>query len=63
MATGANAISPRPISSRPHCDVDEGAIRPDACPPHDHRALVVVAGAWLAFSVVAAIHELIASGN
>ena len=42
--------------------VDKHAIGPDAYRPCDHRALVVVAGAWLAFYVVATIHELIAPG-
>ena len=32
-----------------------------ACPPYDQRALVVVASAWLALYVVAAIH--VASGS
>ena len=35
----------------------------DAYLPCDQRGLVVVASAWLAFYVIAAIHHFIASGN
>jgi len=42
-------------------EVDKREIGPDACPPYDHRGLIVVAGGWLAFYVIAAIHDLIAS--
>jgi hypothetical protein len=34
----------------------------DASPPYNHRGTVVVASAWLAFYVIAAIHHFIASG-
>ena len=43
-------------------EVGEREIGPDAHAPYDHRGLVVVASAWLAFYVVAAIHDLIAAG-
>jgi hypothetical protein len=43
-------------------EVEKREIGPDAYRPYDHRGLVVVASAWLAFYVVAAIHGLIASG-
>jgi hypothetical protein len=46
------------------CDVSESDQRDigrDASPPYDHRGIVVVASAWLAFYVVAAIHDFIAS--
>jgi hypothetical protein len=43
-------------------EVDKPEIRPDAYRPYDHRGLVVAASAWLAFYVVAAFHDLIASG-
>jgi len=54
----------RPVQNR--CDVaesDKPDIRRDAFPPYDHRATVVVASAWLAFYVIAAIHPFMASGN
>lgn len=35
----------------------------DANPPYDYGGAVVVASAWLAFYVIAALHHLIASGN
>jgi hypothetical protein len=31
--------------------------------PYNHRGTVVVASAWLALYVIAAIHQLIATGN
>jgi hypothetical protein len=34
----------------------------DDYPPYDHRGVVVVASAWLAFYVIAATHAFIASG-
>jgi hypothetical protein len=43
-------------------EVDKREIRPDAYLPYDPRGLVVVAGGWLAFYVIAAIHDFIASG-
>jgi len=48
------------------CDVSESDQRDigrDASPPYDHSGIVVVASAWLAFYVIAAIHTFIASGN
>ena len=42
-------------------EVDKPEIGPDAYLPYDPRGLVVVAGGWLAFYVIAAIHGLIAS--
>jgi hypothetical protein len=42
--------------------VDKREIAPDAWLPYDPRGLVVVAGGWLAFYVIAAIHDVIASG-
>ena len=41
---------------------DSGEIGREAAAPYDHRGIVVVASAWLAFYVVAAIHGFIASG-
>jgi hypothetical protein len=41
--------------------VDEHEIGPDTCLPYDPRGLIVVAGGWLAFYVIAAIHGFIAS--
>jgi hypothetical protein len=41
---------------------DKRETAPDAHQPYDHRGLVVVASAWLAFYVVATIHDFIASG-
>ena len=43
-------------------EVDTREIGPDAQAPYDHRGLVVVASAWLAFYVVATVHDFIASG-
>jgi hypothetical protein len=43
-------------------EVDKRATGPDADPPYDYRALAVAASAWLAFYVIAIIHELIAPG-
>jgi hypothetical protein len=59
-----------PQNRRDVSEFDKCEIGRDAHPPRDHRALyprydhrafVVVASAWLAFYVIAAIH--IASGN
>ena len=53
-------------SVQDHCDVsefDKSEIGRDAFPPYNHRGTVVVASVWLAFYVIAAIHEFIASGN
>jgi hypothetical protein len=43
-------------------EFDKREIGRDASAPYDHRGLVAVAGAWLAFYVIAAIHDFIASG-
>jgi hypothetical protein len=43
-------------------EADRRETRPNACPPYDHRGLVVVASAWLAFYVVATVYDLIATG-
>ena len=32
-------------------------------PPYDHRGTIIVAGAWLAFYVITAIHHFMSSGN
>jgi hypothetical protein len=56
------AVAP---SAQDRCDVravDDREIGPDACLPYDPRGLIVVAGGWLAFYVIAAIHGFIASG-
>ena len=53
-------------SVQDRCDVSESDQRDigrDASPPYDHSGIVVVASAWLAFYVIAAIHTFIASGN
>ncbi len=53
-------------SVQDRCDVaefDKPEIGRDAFPPYNHRGTVVVASAWLAFFVIAAIHHFIASGN
>jgi hypothetical protein len=42
-------------------EVDKREIGPDAYLPYDPRGLVVVAGGWLAFYVIAAVHDFIAS--
>ncbi len=36
---------------------------PDACPPYDHRGIIAVGCAWLAFYVIVAIHHLMTSGS
>ena len=56
--------APRSVQDR--CDVsasDQRDIGQSASPPYNHSGIVVVASAWLAFYVVAAIHTFIASGN
>ena len=55
--------APRSVQDR--CDVSESDQRDvgqSASPPYDHSGIVVVASAWLAFYVIAAIHDFIASG-
>jgi len=50
-------------SVQDRCDVprfDKCEVGRDANPPYDHRGVVVVASAWLAFYIIAAT---IASGN
>jgi hypothetical protein len=79
METRANALTPtleyageprwrqpvtRSIQDRGDLpESDRREIGEDACRPYDHKGLVVVASAWLAFYVFATIHDLIASGN
>lgn len=53
-------------SVQDRCEVsefDKPEIGREASPPYDHRGTVVVASAWLAFYVIAAVHHLKASGN
>jgi hypothetical protein len=55
-----------PQSSQDRCDVQESdrcEVGRDAHSPCDKRGVVVVASAWLAFYVIAAIHHFMASGN
>jgi hypothetical protein len=50
-------------SVQDRCDVsefDKREIGRDASPPYNHGGTVVVASAWLAFYVIAAIHHFIA---
>jgi hypothetical protein len=56
----AVARSVQDCSDAHQCDTHE--IGQDASPPYDQRGLVIVASAWLAFYVIAAIHPLL-SGN
>jgi hypothetical protein len=42
---------------------DQREIGEHAYPPYDHKGLVLVASAWLAFYFFATIHDLIAFGN
>ena len=42
-------------------DFDRREIGRDTSPPYNHKETVVVASAWLAFYVIAAIHEWIIS--
>jgi len=42
---------------------DNPRIGLDRIPPCDHRGTIIVAGAWLAFYVITAIHHFISSGN
>jgi hypothetical protein len=42
-------------------DFDGREIGRDTSPPYDHKGTLVVASAWLAFYVIAAIHEWIIS--
>ena len=49
-------------AGEPRCGVsefDRREIGRDTCPPYNHKGTVVVASAWLAFYVIAAIHEWI----
>ena len=53
-------------SVQDRCDVsevDKPEIGRDASPLYNHRGTVVVASAWLAFYVFAAIHDFMAFGN
>jgi hypothetical protein len=78
MQTHANALPPalerageprwrQAISRSAHGrrdvgEFDQRGFGPDADPPYDHRGLVVAASAWLAFYVIAVMHDFIASG-
>lgn len=35
----------------------------DRIPPYDHRGTIIVAGVWLAFYLITAIHHFISGGN
>jgi hypothetical protein len=35
----------------------------DVCPPYNHRGMIAVGSAWLAFYIIVAIHHLMASGR
>jgi hypothetical protein len=48
-------------SAQDRCGANRREIGRDTFPPHDHKGTVVVASAWLAFYVIAAIHEWIIS--
>ena len=53
-------------SVQDHCDVsefDKSEIGRDAFAPYNYRGAVVMASAWLAFYVFAALHHFIAAGN
>jgi hypothetical protein len=53
-------------SVQDRCNVpefDKPEIRRNASPPYNHRGTVVVASVWLAFYVIAALHNFLASGN
>jgi hypothetical protein len=53
-------------SVQDRCDVRECDTRGNgraAYPPYHHGSVVIMASAWLAFYVIAAIHHLMASGN
>lgn len=79
METHVNAVTPTPEYAgeprRPQAVVrsvqdrrdlsesDKREIGEHACPPYDHKGLVVAASAWLAFYVFATVHDLIAFGN
>ena len=52
-------VVPRGVKAR---NLDEPETRRDAFPLYNHGGTVVVAGAWLAFYVFAAIHDFMASG-
>jgi hypothetical protein len=60
--TPARSVQASSIHDR--CDAsDMGEVRCEASQPYNHSGTVVVAGAWLAFYVVAAIHQLVAPGT
>ena len=53
-------------SVQDRCDVsgsDKREIVRDASPPYNHSGTVLVASAWLAFYVISALHNFLASGN
>ena len=35
----------------------------EVCPPYNHRGMIAVGSAWLAFYIIVAIHHLMASGR
>ncbi len=57
------AVAPSVQDRRDVSEFDKREIGPEASPPYNHSGTVVVASAWLAFYVIAAIHHFIASGN
>jgi hypothetical protein len=52
--SGASAIS---------SEFDKPRTGQNRIPSYDHRGTVIVAGAWLAFYLITAIHQFISSGN
>lgn len=57
------AVAP---SVQDRCDVsafDKRQIGQESLLPYNHRGTVVVAGGWLAFYVIAAIHHFISVGH
>jgi hypothetical protein len=59
---GARSVQVSLQNRRDVGEVDKHEIEPDDYPPYDHRGVVVVASAWLAFYIIAATHAFIASG-
>ena len=56
------AVAPLVQDRRDVSAFDKLQIGRDGLPPYNHRG-TVVASAWLAFYIIAAIHHLIAAGN
>jgi hypothetical protein len=53
-------------SVQDRCDasaLDKPQTGRDRIPPYNHRGIIVVASAWLAFYVILAIHHFISTGN